>query len=323
MSLNREYLRSFLTNKRNLLTITLLLVILITFVYHLSLLRDKEANSLSAKVALYPHISVRALRENPNDLLLNFLPLRNNLRTEIAPWGDSFGMYFEYLPTGTSVNINGNNEFYAASLFKTPVVMALYHTRERLGKNDDPVVALKPENLDEKFGNLWKKGAGYKIKQSELVKLALEESDNTAIKSLFPFIGSVDFEDVYQGLDINLDTNSKGAILSAKSYSSIFKALYFAAVISVDHSELILNHLSKTIFPDKLVAGVPSGIEVAHKIGNFIDSDGNEAFTDCGIVYKPKRPYLLCMVSRTDEQTARVRMQDISKMIYDYLSSVE
>lgn len=320
---NREILVSLFAKKNYLIILLLLLVVFVLLIYHVRLIQDKEAQSISAKIARYPHLSVRALRENPNDLLLNFLPLRNNLRTEISPWGESFGMYFEYLPTGTSINVNGNSEFYAASLFKTPVVMALFHTRERLGKKDDPIVEIKPENIDGKFGNLWKKGVGYKIKQSELVRLALEESDNTAIRSLFPFIGSVDFEEVYQGLDIDLDTDSRGAILSAKSYSSIFKALYFSAVLKIDDSELILNHLSKTIFPDKLAAGVPSNIPVAHKIGNFIDSNGNEAFTDCGIVYKPRRPYLLCLVSRTDEQTARERMQDVSKIIYDYVSSTD
>jgi beta-lactamase class A len=255
--------------------------------------------------------------------LINFLALRNNLKTETDPFGTSFGMYFEYLPTGTSIGVNSTDEFHAASLFKTPIVMAYYHTRERLGKTDDPIITLKPEDLDSQFGNLWQKGAGYQLKASEAVRLALEESDNTAAKSLVPYVGSVDFEAVYQGLDIDLTVDKDGAVLTPKSYASIFKALYFSSVLSKDSSQEILNYLAHSKFPDKLAAGVPSNITIAHKIGDFVEKNGNgEAFMDCGIVYIPRRPYLLCMVSKTDEQTARERMQDISKMIYDFVSSI-
>lgn len=289
------------------------------YIYTKALVRNDH--NFQAQKEKYPLLATRVLLENPVDVLVSFLPLRNNLRNETAPWGDGFGMYFEYLPTGTSININGLSEFHAASLFKTPVVMAYFRTRERLNKTDDPTVSLRPEDLDSQFGDLWKKGAGYKIKLSEAVRLALEESDNTAARILVPFIGSVDFEAVYQGLDINLNVDKSGAILTAKSYSSIFKALYFSSVLNKDDSQLVLNYMTKSKFPDKLQAGVPLNVTVSHKIGDFVDKDGNEAFTDCGIVYVPRRPYLLCMVSRTDEQTARGRMQDISKMIYDFVSS--
>jgi len=272
--------------------------------------------------AKYPLISKRILQDPPIDIIVNFLALRNNIKNETDPWGTTFGVYFEYLPTGTSIGVNSTDEFHAASLFKTPIVMAYYHTRERLNITDDPIVEIKPENIDSQFGNLWQKGVGYKLKASEAVRLALEESDNTAAKLLVPLIGSVDFEAVYQGLDIDLTVDKDGAILTPKSYASIFKALYFSSVLSKDSSQEILNYLSKSKFPDKLAAGVPPNITIAHKIGDFVDKDGNEAFTDCGIIYYPRRPYLVCMVSKTDEQTARTRMQDISKMIYDYISSI-
>jgi beta-lactamase class A len=281
---------------------------------------DQNFAALQAK---YPLISKRILQDPPIDIIVNFLALRNNIKNETAPWGTTFGVYFEYLPTGTSIGINSTDEFHAASLFKTPIVMAYYHTRERLNRTDDPLLTIRQDDLDSQFGNLWQKGAGYQLKASEAVRLALEESDNTAAKMLVPYIGSVDFEAVYQGLDIDLTVDKDGAILTPKSYASIFKALYFSSVLSKDSSEEVLNYLSHSTFPDKLAAGVPSKVTIAHKIGDFVEKNGkSEAFTDCGIIYAQRRPYLLCMVSKTDEQTARTRMQDISKMIYDYISSI-
>jgi len=310
--------------------IILVVVFLLSFVLNVSgityfILTQTVVTSnqnLSALQAKYPLIATRILQDVPIDVIVNFLALRSNLQNETAPWGSNFGVYFEYLPTGTSIGVNSTNEFHAASLFKTPIVMAYYHTQERLNITNDPIVTLTPESIDSQFGDLWKKGAGYKLKASEAVKLALEDSDNTAAKILVPLIGSVDFEAVYQGLDISLNVDKDGAILTPKSYGSIFKALYFSAVLDKGDSQEILNYLAHSKFSDKLAAGVPDNITVAHKIGDFVDKTGNEAFTDCGIVYYPRRAYLLCMVSKTDEQTARTRMQDISKMIYDYISSI-
>jgi beta-lactamase class A len=319
--------KKFSSHKKQILIV----LILLSVAFNISglayfVLTQNSINSnqhLQALQARYPLIATRILQDLPIDIVVNFLALRNNLQNETAPWGDSFGMYFEYLPTGTSIGVNSTSEFHAASLFKTPIVMAYYHTQERLGIDNDPTLTLKSDELDSQFGNLWQKGSGYQLKASEAVRLALEESDNTAAKALVPLIGTVDFEAVYQGLDIALTVDKDGAVLTPKSYSSIFKALYFSAVLNKDDSQEILNYLSNSSFPDKLAAGIPAGVTVAHKIGDFVEKDGSgEAFTDCGIVYIPRRPYLLCLVSKTDEQTARVRMQDISKMIYDFVSSI-
>jgi beta-lactamase class A len=271
----------------------------------------------------YPLISKRVLSEFPQDILINFLDLRRKLKKEVEPYGSSFGFYFEYLPTGTSIGVNEKNEFHAASLFKLPVVMAYYRMKERTKTKDDPMVTIKQDQLNNEFGNLWKKGEGYKLNLSEAVRLAIEESDNTAAQVVTSNITKEDFNAVYEGLDINLETDKEGAILTAKSYSSILKALYFSSVLNKDSSSEILALLTKTKFPDKLAAGIPDKVVVAHKIGDFKDKDGkNEAFTDCGIVYVPRRPYVLCMLSVGDEQTARERMQKTSKTIYDYISSL-
>lgn len=281
-------------------------------------------NKVDDQQKQFPFLAKRIFNENFSDIILNFLDLRNDIKSITAPFGDSFSMYFEYLPTGTSININATDEFHAASLFKLPVVMAYYHQQERLKLREDPIITLQQSDLDSEFGDLYKKGAGYKIRLSNAVKLALQESDNTAIKLVVPRITQDDFENIYQSLDIDLNTDKNGAILTTKGYASILKALYFSSVLTKQDSENILNLLTKTKFVDKLPSGVPENIPVAHKIGVFNkNKDEDEAFMDCGIVYVPNRPYSLCMLSRSDEQTARERMANISRKIYDYISSTE
>lgn len=268
----------------------------------------------------YPFLARRILNENFNDVLINFLDLRTDLKTTVLPFEKSFSFYFEYLPTGTSVGVNEKEEFYAASLFKLPVIMSYYRQLERLKERNDPVLTIQEKDLDKEFGNLWKKGVGYKIKMSDAIKLAITNSDNTAIRLVVSQTTENDFEHVYQALDIDLRTDDGGARLTTKGYTSILKALYFSSVLEKKDSQEILDLLTKTKFVDKLPAGVPENIAVAHKIGVYNKNGENEAYMDCGIVYVPNRPYALCMLSISDEQTARERMQLISKKTYDYVS---
>ena len=312
-------------NKFLLLIFVLSLLLNFSFLYVL-IQNRVSLNFLSSTASLqakYPFLSRRAMNDNPNDLILNFLNLRNELTKQTAPYQNNFSAYFEYLPTGTSVGINSTQEFYAASLFKVPVIMAYYHKQERVGNINDEVLIIEKQDLDKNFGNLWKKGARTKIKASEAIFLALSRSDNTAAKVIARQVDEEDFQAVYQALDINFQTGSGGAITTTRDYSKSLKALYFASVINRDHSNQILMDLSKSSFNDKLVAGLPSGTLVAHKIGDYRDAKNNQAFYDCGLVYLPKRPYLLCMSSVGDQNTAKSRMKNFSKSVFDYVTSID
>ncbi len=263
----------------------------------------------------YPLLSPHTLQDIHGDFLLNFLDLRSKLHQMVDPLGDNIELYFEYLPTGTSIGINSNNNFFAASLFKLPVVMAYYRHKEQMPPNSDYKVRLTNDMLDNRFGDLWQKGVGYEIDLDEASRLALEKSDNTAAKALGSVITQDDFNDVYLGVDVDLQIASEGAVMTVKKYASILKALYYSAVLTRDDSETILGYLSHSDFNDKLVSGIPKEVVVAHKIG-VIDQ---QSYMDCGIVYVPYRPYMLCMVSEGTEEAARQRMSSISKTIYDYV----
>jgi beta-lactamase class A len=277
---------------------------------------EKSSVSLEKQ---YPFLSKRILQEFPNDILINFLDLRKQLRETVAPWEDTFGFYFEYLPTGTTIGVNEKDEFTAASLLKVPIVMGYYHQRERLHIRDDLIVTLTEDMVSKEFGDLWKRGVGAKISIGEAVKLALTRSDNTAARLVSSQTSYDDFNAVSEGLDIELKSKEATPIITLKQYSSILKALFFASIINKEDSEKILNLLSQTIFNDKLPAGVGQGVSVSHKIGVL---DG-KLYTDCGIVYVPRKPYILCMVSASSEDEARIRMIDTSSQVYKFVSSRE
>ncbi len=264
----------------------------------------------------YPFVSQQVFEGDGDDIIVNFLPLRQQLHQFIDPFQNTFAMYFEYLPSGTSIGINRTDEFTAASLLKIPVVMAYYNRKENLGLKGDEQVEILPNELNNKYGELYEKGAGYKISLDDAVKLAITQSDNTASLIIADHITNSDYKDVYDGLDIPLSIKDNQPVITANDYTDILKSLYYSSILSPDDSEKILSLMTQTRFHDMIPAGVPANVPIAHKIG-LID---NQIYQDCGIIYAPKRPYALCMISKSDKKTAQARMNKISKMIYDYVS---
>lgn len=289
----------------------------------LSVLLQKEKGTETIKQEELPYLSKRIFVENQNDILINFIPLRRAVREYVEKIGDNVGVYFEYLPSGTSIGANEKEEFQLVSLSKIPLVMSIYKKIERGKLSEDKILVIKKDHLNKEFGNLWKKGEGTNLSVKELIKLTLIESDNTAYNALASELTERELGEVYEGLDIELNLQGEILLVSPKSYSSIFRSLYLSSFLSEENSNLILDILTQTPFSDKIDAGVPDNVKVAHKIGVFeIKERPENAYIDCGIVYVPDRPYILCIFVNDSNEQAQKHMSEISEMIYDYIRIV-
>jgi beta-lactamase class A len=230
------------------------------------------------------------------------------------------GVYFEYLPSGTSIGANEKGEVKLVSLSKVPLVMAIYKKIERGKMSKDDRFTIKKEHLNQYFGNLWKRGEGVSLSVEELVKLTLVDSDNTAYNVLSDELTEQEAGEVYEGLDIQLTIEDEYLLVSPKNYSSIFRSLYLSSFLTKEHSSHILDILTQTPFRDQIDAGVPDTIKIAHKIGVFKQvGDAQEVYIDCGIVYVPNRPYVLCVFVQDTLEQAQRHTSLISRMVYEYI----
>ena len=266
----------------------------------------------------YNLLSKRILVENPNDIILDFRPLRRQLEEYISKTSapDSISLYFEYLPSGSSIGVNENKEVVGASLLKLPVVMQIYKYAEEGQIDLDEKVPLKKEWLDSGYGSLYKQGAGYEVSIRDATTYAIEKSDNTAILLLFDRISQLQNTNnpsILDFVDANYDINSDEQILiGAQSYSSILKCLYFACYLGRDNSQDILQKLTNTDSANRLPLHIPNKVPIAHKIGSY----DNIAQSDCGIFYVEKRNYLLCVMIGTGDSEAAEYIADLSEIAY-------
>lgn len=274
----------------------------------------------------YPLLAKRIFLDQPNDTIVNFSPLRADIRNYLAKTGLPHSFYFEYLPTGTSIRDGETNELVGASLMKIPIVMDLYKASE-MGKIDlDQKVTIPQEAVsnDHAFGNTKQLKPGDQITLRGAAKIALTESDNTAAYVVYANTKDIlRQEDLsIRQLDVEFDETATETgsyvLISARAYSSFLRCLYFSCHLNFDNSQEILRYLTEAKDDNRLRAGVPEEVKVARKIGSF----SNQTQGDCDIVYVTNRPYSICLMIKADEKTADRIFKEVSRKVYEYVARV-
>lgn len=280
----------------------------------------------------YPFLARRIFNENPNDIIINFTDLRQSLKEYTLGQKEKIGIYFEYLPNGNSIGINEKEPFFRASLVKVPAAMRAYKLIEERKLKKDDILTIKQAHVDPTYGELWKKGAGSQITVGEAIRLSLVESDNTAFEVLNEKVNSdilaadVGSErivsNVYDFLDIPRVKVGPNQQITPKNFSSILKSLFFSAYLSYPNSNELLNLMSESIFEEGIRSVVPKEIKISHKFGIYnLDDEPLQVHSDCGIIYLPSRPYILCvMVNSPDLEKSGQYMAKISEIVYEYIS---
>lgn len=279
----------------------------------------------------YPYINKTKVYELGKHYIIDFTSLKKEIVAIQKKYPHKTYIYFDYLNNGSWIGIGEREEITAASLVKVPLAMAVYKAIEERKFTPEQRYALSDFDLDSNFGDLYKSGADSFFTIEDLVKIMLEQSDNTARSALytvFSRIGIADpLADVYSNLGWdfappllnegqNVDPNYYNKI-SLKVLSNMFLSLYNATYVNLDNSQKILDFLANSPYNDKIRAGVPKDIAVSHKIGT---AGQENTFSDCGIVYSPNRHYMLCIGSiNADEKTAAQFMAEISKAVYVFV----
>lgn len=232
----------------------------------------------------------------------------------------STSVYFRDLNNGPWFGINENENFTPASLLKVPIMIAYLKQAETEPSVLEKIIKYKGEedkNIKQNIitAEILERGKSYTIE--ELLYRMIAYSDNNVSYLLLENIDQNALDNTYRDLGIDIpDIRKPEDFMSVKTYASFFRILFNASYLSKEMSEKALRLLSKTQFKHGLVAGVPSDIEVAHKFGERKFHE-LEQLHDCGIVYYPQHPYLLCVMTRGDEFPDLGNIiKDISYLVY-------
>ncbi len=87
----------------------------------------------------------------------------------------------------------------------------------------------------------------------------LRDSDNTALKAVAAsVVGLVPAEEIpFRFLDVDFRQNQDFTVsISARSYSSFLKCLYFSCYLDKDHSQELIQYLIDSTAQNRLRAGI-------------------------------------------------------------------
>jgi len=233
---------------------------------------------------------------------------------------NSASFYFRDLNNGPWFNINSDEKFFPASMLKVPAMITVLKEAENnpsifsneIEYGGTSIISqqhFKPQKDLEK-------NKVYNV--SDLLDLMIKYSSNEAALVLVEMFGKEKIISTYSDLGIDEPGTSPENAMTISKYASFFRILFNSSYLSREMSEKALDLLTKTTFAQGIVAGVPSNIEVAHKFGEREAVDSSEVqLHDCGIVYYPNHPYLLCIMTRGNNfNDLSGTIKDISSLVY-------
>lgn len=211
-------------------------------------------------------------------------------------------VYFRDLDNGPWFGIREEEGFTPASLGKVPTVMAALLQAEETPGFLARVVRFEGYPGEELPGQ-WEpderlaRGQAYTI--DELIRRTARYSDNASVSLLGAQVDLRYRERVFDELGLphvhgSLD---EPVALTPRLYGQLFRVLYNASFLGRAMSERALEHFAQSTFGAGLVGGVPAGTPVAHKFGIYALPGRPAQLHDCGIVYRPGRPYFLCVMT--------------------------
>jgi len=214
-------------------------------------------------------------------------------------------VYFRELNDGIWFSIGDTEQFVPASLRKLPLLIALLKAADT--PQGRPLLDAQvtfdlsrdyTQDQNVRPAEPLVPGARYSVR--ELLRRMIVHSDNNAFTLLARVVDPAELDRVYALLRMqNPRAEADDQFLSVQTYASFFRILFNATYLSRESSEWALDLLARSEFKAGLVGGVPAGVAVAHKFGEKSDAaTGTFQLHDCGIVYFPENPYLLCVMSR-------------------------
>ncbi|MEK7646377.1 MAG: serine hydrolase [Patescibacteria group bacterium] len=231
-------------------------------------------------------------------------------------------VYYRDLNNGPWLGINEKENFFPASLMKVPLAMYFYKRSEEIPGLLDSIIPPNKDLQTIDFEQHFKPSQSIDLTKAHTIRKLLEasikHSDNKAAEALVFATEKDGFRKLLEDLHLSLPQSSDADFMNVRDYATFFRVLFNASYLSKHNSEELLSTLSETEFDKGITKYLPRDTVVSHKFGErYSDSSNIKQFHDCGIVYLPYHPYLICIMTRgTDMDKASDVASLLSKVVY-------
>jgi beta-lactamase class A len=254
----------------------------------------------------------------------------NQLNNSFKTSGDiaSSSVYLRDLENGDWMNYNEYQTFHPASLLKVPLMIAILRTAEKQpGYLDKAYLFDPPKDLVLPKQNYISKslepGKKYTIK--ELLTYMVSYSDNKANWLLQDKMEPDIYENLLVDSGLGLPTPEQqsdgGQQVTSRAYSNFMRILFNSSYLSPEYSDLALSMMAGCDFNDGMLKGLPEGIKIAHKFGEW-DNHKEYELHESGIIYHDHKAYLITIMTKGDSRDKLPKVVSaMTKMMYEKLSA--
>lgn len=258
---------------------------------------------------------------------LTFLPVINlstnakeeDLKNEIEKIAKNkngfYSVYYKNLNSATSFGIDKNQIQTGASVNKLPIIAVLYYLdKQGKIKLDDKITIQEKDVQDYGTGSIRYQKMPQTYSLRNLAKLALKQSDNTAVHVLSLKIGEGNVQKLVNAWGLN-QTNMVDNKTTVFDMGLLFEKIYKNGVADSANTKELLEFMTETQFEDRLTKGLPKGVKVYHKTG-----DGEGFVHDLGIIETEKNVYFLGIMTSDigdNESQTKNTIAEISKKIFE------
>ncbi|HEV7388013.1 MAG TPA: serine hydrolase [Gemmatimonadaceae bacterium] len=265
--------------------------------------------------------------------------VRDQIELRIAQDSGAYvGLAYVDLGSADTLFLNADTSFHAASTMKVPVMIELFRRastgsfrmdqRLMMVNQFASLVDGSPYSLDagsDSDSTLYKH-IGERVRVDSLLRLMITRSSNFATNTLITLVGGEAVTRTMRELGAQRIQVRRGVedgkafekglnnTATARDLAIILRAIQEGRAASPSATREMLGILLAQEFNEKIPAGLPPGVRVAHKTGEI-----TAVSHDAAIVYPPgKSPYVLVVLTRGLADGARSArlIADISSLVY-------
>lgn len=294
--------------------------------YYKSLQSKNESLAIRENSDEYKFINPLLIGSGSEETYPELNPLKNKIKDYVSKNisnnnAINISVYYRDLNTSESTGVNEDDLYSPGSMLKISTLI----TYLKLADEDQKILT---DNIYYKF--IDNQGQYYKptpLKEGSypaitLLQQMIVQSDNTAM-DILDERHIKDIVGLYEKLQLPDPINSPTDFMSPKEYSKLFRILFNSTYLSRSYSEQALELLSFTSFNKGINRDLPKNIVISHKFGEQTITNNNSIeyreLHDCGIIYFPKNPYLVCIMTKGSNFSKLENIvSDISKITYDH-----
>jgi beta-lactamase class A len=252
--------------------------------------------------------------------------------------GAQVGLAYMDLGSSDTIFLNADTSFHAASTMKVPVMIELFRRASAgafamnqpllIVNQFSSIVDGSPYSLDpgsDSDSSLYRR-IGQRVRVDSLLRLMITRSSNLATNTLIELVGANTVTRTMRSLGAQRIEVLRGVedgkafdrgmnnTTTARDLAIILRAIEEGRAAPAAATQEMRDILLAQEFNEKIPAGLPPGIRVAHKTGEITAHSH-----DAAIVYPPGRhPYVLVVLTRgiPDGAKASKLIADISSIVY-------